>query len=164
MLAHTLSWPYEHLVVIRCKKNTWFQAYVTNLWNSPTTPSQKALLRSLCCDNDNKWKRYLIWLENKVPGGCNENAQFWFGPTDYLDTGVLSTGIPLHDAIFLLVMCRGTCLRRPLGTRRPPRLFEKLESYCIQLASLIRRYSVLINCAKETNCKISSRKDLQTER
>ena len=59
---------------------------------------------------------------------------------------------------------RGTCLRRPLGTRRPPRLFEKLESYCIKLASLITRYSVLINCAKEKNCKISSRNDLQTER
>ena len=60
--------------------------------------------------------------------------------------------------------CRGTCLRRPLGTRRPPRLFEKLESYCIKLASLITLYSVLIYCAKEKNCKISSRKDLQTER
>ena len=59
---------------------------------------------------------------------------------------------------------RGTCLRRPLGTRRPPRLFEKLESYCIKLASLITRYSVLIYCAKEKHCKISSRKDLQTER
>ena len=59
---------------------------------------------------------------------------------------------------------RGTCLRRPLGTRRPPRLFEKLESYCIKLASLITRYSVLIYCAKEKNCKISSWKDLQTER
>ena len=58
---------------------------------------------------------------------------------------------------------RGTCLRRPLGTRRPPRLFEKLESYCIKLTSLITRYSVLINCAKEKNCKISSRKDLHTE-
>ena len=61
------------------------------------------------------------------------------------------------------VRCRGTCLRRPLGTRRQPRLFEKLESYCIKLTSLITRYSVLINCAKEKNCKISSRKDLQTE-
>ena len=59
---------------------------------------------------------------------------------------------------------RGTCLRRPLGTRRPPRLFENLESYCIKLASLITRYSVLIYCAKENNCKISSRKDLPTER
>ena len=59
---------------------------------------------------------------------------------------------------------RGTCLRRPLGTRRPPRLFEKLESYCLKLASVITRYSVLIYCAKEKNCKISSRKDLQTER
>ena len=28
---------------------------------------------------------------------------------------------------------RGTCLRRPLGTRRPPRLFEKLECYCIKM-------------------------------
>ena len=28
---------------------------------------------------------------------------------------------------------RGTCLRRPLGTRWPPRLFEKLESYCIKM-------------------------------
>ena len=28
---------------------------------------------------------------------------------------------------------RGTCLRRPLGTRRPPRCFEKLERYCIKM-------------------------------
>ena len=35
MLAHTLSWPYEHVEFIGCK-NTWFQASVTNLWNSPT--------------------------------------------------------------------------------------------------------------------------------
>ena len=55
-------------------------------------------------------------------------------------------------------------LRRPLGTRRAPRLFEKLESYCIKLTSLITRYSVLINCANEKNCKISNIKDLQTER
>ncbi len=34
MLAHTLSWPFEHLVAIGCK-NTWFQAYVTNLWTRP---------------------------------------------------------------------------------------------------------------------------------
>ena len=47
--------------------------------------------------------------------------------------------------------CRGTCLRRPLGTRRPPRLFETIESYYIKLASLITRYSVLIYCAKENN-------------
>ena len=33
------------------------------------------------------------------------------------------------------VNARGTCLRRPLGTRRPPRLFEKLESYCIKMGS-----------------------------
>ena len=65
---------------------------------------------------------------------------------------------------FMLQYYRGTCLRRPLGTRGPPRLFEELESYCIKLASLITRSSVLINCANETNCKISSRKDLQTER
>ena len=63
----------------------------------------------------------------------------------------------------VLMEGRGTCLRRPLGTRRPPRHFEKLESYCIKLTSLITRYSVLINCSKEKNCKICRRKDLQTK-
>ena len=64
--------------------------------------------------------------------------------------------IKLLESLITYIPCmpgRGTCLRRPLGTRRPPRLFEKLESYCIQLASLITRYSVLIYCAKEKNAK-----------
>ena len=64
-------------------------------------------------------------------------------------------------AISARLQRRGTCLRRPPGTRRPPRLFEKLESYCIKLTSLITRYSVFINYAKEKNCKISSRKDFR---
>ena len=50
------------------------------------------------------------------------------------------------------------------GHKTATPFFAKLESYCIKLASLITRYSVLINYAKEQNCKISSRKDLQTER
>ena len=57
-----------------------------------------------------------------------------------------------------MVAFRGTCLRRPLGTRRPPRLFEKLESYCIKLASLITRYSVLIYCAKEKKMRNKQQK------
>ena len=69
-----------------------------------------------------------------------------------------------QPAVALRKFCRGTCLRRPLGTRRPPRLFEKLESYCIKMGSQITRYSVLINCENEKNCKLSRRKDLQTER
>ena len=51
MLAHTLSWPCEHLMVIGCKKNTWFQAYVTNLWIWPfhlPHPHKKPCLRSPC--------------------------------------------------------------------------------------------------------------------
>ena len=37
------------------------------------------------------------------------------------------------------------------GHKTATRLFEKLECYCIKLASLITRYIVLINCAKEKN-------------
>ena len=72
--------------------------------------------------------------------------------------------LPAKIMCYTVCAIGGTCLRRPLGTRRPPCLFENLESYCIKLASLITRYSVLINCAKETNYNISSRQDLQTER
>ena len=56
----------------------------------------------------------------------------------------------------LVFFIRGTCLRRPLGTKRPPRLFEKLESncnVCIKRRSLFARYSGLINCGKEKNAK-----------
>ena len=59
--------------------------------------------------------------------------------------------IVMEDHITILTFflsLRGTCLRRPLGTRRPPRLFEKLESYCIKLASLITRYSVFDKLCK----------------
>ena len=39
----------------------------------------------------------------------------------------------------------------PPSARMFAKFFEKLESYCIKLASLIARYSVLIYCAKEKN-------------
>ena len=93
----------------------------------------------------------------KVRGARDEGSRVELGPGRKAGSG--------HTTMaFLGVGLRGTCLRRPLGTRRPLRLFEKLESYCIKLASLITRYGVLIYCAKEKKCKISSRKDLQTER
>ena len=67
---HTLCYDLVSIWWSLDAKNTWFQAYVTNLWNWPfhlPPPSLKALLRSPCqAVNDNKWKHYLIWPENTL--------------------------------------------------------------------------------------------------
>ena len=69
MLAHTLLWPCEYLMVIGCKKHLISSLCYkpVKLTFSPTPPSLKALLRSPCqAVNDNKWKHYLIWPENTL--------------------------------------------------------------------------------------------------
>ena len=70
MLAHTLSWPYEHLVVIGCKKTLDFKLMLQiceiYLFAYPTLTKRPAEIALPGCDNDNKWKRYLIWLENTL--------------------------------------------------------------------------------------------------
>ena len=124
-----------------------------------------------------RWPLYLVtmpsdikypthWVNGKM---CN----LWWTPNSEINHFLVSHTIAFLECPADNSKCRAcyrhghweaACLRRPLGTRRPPSLFEKLESECIKLASLITPYSVLIYCAKEKHCKISSRKDLQTER
>ena len=76
-------------------KNTWFQAYVTHLWNWPfhlphphKNPCWDRLAR-LWQWQQVKTVSYMTrehtrTIKLKSPGGCNENVQFWFGPTDYI--------------------------------------------------------------------------------
>ena len=77
-------------------KNIWFQAYVTNMWNWPfhlPHPHKKPCwdrLARLWQWQQVKTVSYMTrehtgTIKLKSPGGCNENAQFWFGPTDYQD-------------------------------------------------------------------------------
>ncbi len=92
MLAHTLAWPYEHLVVIGCKKHLISSLCYKSvkLTFSTTPPLQKAIMRSPCqavtmktSENGILYDYRTHWNhQTKVPRGCNENAQFWFRPTD----------------------------------------------------------------------------------
>ena len=94
MLAHTLSWPYEHLVVIGCKKTLDFKLILhiceIDLFTYPTLTKSPAeiILARLWQWQQVKTVSYVTrehtgTIKVKSPAGCNENAQFWFGPTDY---------------------------------------------------------------------------------
>ena len=70
MLAHTLSWSYEHFMVIGWKKPLDFKIMLhicdIYLFTYPTLTKSPAEIPLPGCDNDNKWKRYLIWPENTL--------------------------------------------------------------------------------------------------
>ena len=75
-------------------KNTWFQAYVTKLWNWPfhlphphKKPGWDRLARPWPWQQVKTvsyvTREHTGTIKLKSPGGCNENALFWFGLTDY---------------------------------------------------------------------------------
>ena len=82
-------WMQKHLILSFCYTPM-------KLTFSPTPPSQKALPRSPA----RLWqwqqvktlsqmtREHTGTIKLKSPGGCNENAQFWFGPTDYCITPI----------------------------------------------------------------------------
>ena len=165
MLAHTLPWLYKHLMVIGCQKHLISSLCYTSVTFSfsPTSPSQKALLRSPCqavtmttSENAILYDLRTHWNhQTKVPRGG--------GATNSLNKALFGVG-PLTTMgvrIFFSSMSPYICLKVRTGNAFPwaPVSIFSLRNwlllFCEHCTSMVVKASPCLDTAWGTHLTLS---------